>query len=157
MVRGITVEVWKSLLSKTPQFEGRMVASWSYSLNEPNYVDRSSQVDPGALKLASHRFTDLGTFRGLYRGHPAALAVANAANKGADAGFRLGMTVWMANGVNHGEGEYSQDIEDGKVKLRPENRPGRPVQRTIDQITSRYADGVTANRAEALKNMRIGD
>ena len=155
VVRGMTVKIFNGFLSKTPQFMGRMTASWTYSLNVPEYVDRSSLVDPEAEKLASHRFTNLGTFKGLYRGHPLAIEIANAANVGKDNGFKLGQTVYLSNGVDHGEGPYAQDIEDGNIILRAENRPGAPVARTLDWASVAYKD-VTPTAARALKNLRIG-
>jgi len=155
VVRGVTVQVWNGVLSKTPQFEGRMAASWSYSVGSPNYVDRSNMVDHDTSKLAAHRFSDLGSFLGLYRGHPIAIGVANAANRGADRVFKLGDQVHIANGVDHGEGPYSDDVEAGRVALRPENRPGEPVRRTLDWIEARYAD-INQNQAMTLRSLTIG-
>jgi hypothetical protein len=155
IVRGMTVKIFSGILSKTPQYLGRMAASWTYSLNAPEYVDRSSSVDPEAEKLAAHRYTQFGAFKGLYRGHPLAIAVANQANSGRDAGFRLGMTVFLSNGVNHGEGAYSQDTEDGNVVLRAENRPGAPVSRTLDWAGIAFRN-VSPQVAISLKNLRIG-
>lgn len=155
IIRGLTVRVFNGFMSQTPQFMGRMVASWSYCLNTPEFYDRSNQVDPLGHKLASHRFNDFGDFRGLYKGHPIAIAVANAANSGADNGFKLGDTVWLTNGVDHGEGAYSQDIEDGNIVLRAENRPGAPVSRTLDFIGVAFQN-ISPVRARSLKALRIG-
>lgn len=155
VARGLTVRIFNGFLSKTPQYLGRMTASWTYSLDAPEFVDRSDQVDPEAEKLASHRFDDHGAFQGLYPGHPLAIAIANAANAGRDTGFKLGMTVYISNGVNHGEGAYSQDIEDGNIVLRAENRPGAPVARTLDWASAYYRD-ISPVKARTLKALRIG-
>lgn len=155
IIRGVTVRVWNGVLSKTPQFDGRMAASWTYCVNSPQFYDRSSQVDPQGEKLPAHRYRDLGGFKGLYPGQPLALAVANAASAGKDKAYRLGDTVYMTNGVNHGEGAYSQDIEDGNIRLRAENQPGAPARRTIDWANAYFAD-ITPNKARSLKNLSIG-
>lgn len=153
IVRGMAVEMWDSILTKTPQFYGRMAASWSFSLDTPEFADRTADVDfVGPRKIV------VGTFEpstGLYRGHPEAIAVANRANLGRDLQFRLGKTIWMANGVNHGEGPYSQAVENGGVNLRAVNRPGAPVERSVDMINARYGDDVTRVQAERLKLHKI--
>ena len=155
IIRGVTVRVWNGVLSKTPQFDGRMAASWTYCVNSPQFYDRSSQVDPQGEKLPAHRYRDLGGFKGLYPGQPLALAVANAASAGKDKAYRLGDTVYLTNGVNHGEGAYSQDIEDGNIRLRAENQPGAPARRTIDWANVHFAP-ITAAKARTLKNLTIG-
>lgn len=154
VVRGMSVELWNGVLAKTPQFHGRMAASWSYSIDTPHYVDRSDELD-----FVGPRRVQIGNFEpttGLYRGHPEAIAVANMANAGRDAGFRLGQTIWLANGVDHGEGPYSQAVEDGTVRLRAVNRPGAPVERSADQLVSRYGEDVSAAQAQRLKLLKIG-
>lgn len=155
VVRGMSVRVFNGFLSKTPQYLGRMTASWTYSLNVPVFVDRSRDVDPTEGKLSESGYIDYGSFKGLWRGHPLAIAVANAANAGKDSGFKLGMTIYISNGVNHGEGPYSQDIEDGSVILRAENRPGAPVARTLDWASVAYKD-VTPTAARTLRTLRLG-
>lgn len=154
IVRGLTVKVYNGILSKTPQYLGRMAASWSYSLGAPQFVDRSHLVQPPAVKGPSG-FIDYGEFKGLWRGHPQAIAVAGAANAGKDSGFRLGMTVYISNGVNHGEGEYAGAAEDGDVILRAVNRPGAPVSRTLDDVGKTHQN-ISPIRARTLKALRIG-
>lgn len=157
IVRGLTVELWRGVLSKTPQMFGRMAASWTYSLNEPHYVDRSRQVpDPEGQKQSALAYSNFGEFKGLWRGHPVAIAIANAANAGKDAAFRLGDTVWFANGVDHGEGPYSEAVESGEIRLRKLNRPGQPVARTLDRAHSMYSEGVSAHGGARLKLLRLG-
>ena len=106
--------------------------------------------------LPSHRFNDMGDFRGLYRGHHAAIQIANDANKGKDSAFKLGDLVFLSNGVDHGEGPYSQDIEDGAIRLRPVNMPGQPAKRSIDLINARYGDGISTQQASRLRTKQIG-
>lgn len=154
VVRGITVMTWNSILVKTPQYDGRMAASWSYSLNIPQYEDRSKEVEfVGPRKIEIGK---LQPSQGLYRGHPVALQVANNANRSSDAAFKLGDTVWISNGVNHGEGPYSQDVEDGNIRLRAQNLPGQPVRRTLDMIGLRFDEDVSPRRALTLKTLRVG-
>lgn len=154
IARGLSVRAFNSILSKTPQYLGRMAASWTYSIGAPEYVDRSSLVRPPSVKGPSG-FIDYGEFTGLWRGHPFAIAIAGSANAGKDRGLKLGDVVYLSNGVDHGEGEYSQGVEDGTVKLRAENLPGAPVSRTIDYIGVTFAD-ISPVRAKSLKALRIG-
>lgn len=154
IIRGLTVRLWNSILSKSPQYHGRFVASWSYQLNLPDPQDRSDSVDPEGNKIASYFYDDMGAFQGLYRGHPIAIAVANQASNGRDKQFKLGDTVYFTNGVDHGEGPYSVDIEVGNIQLRAENRPGAPVARTLDLVTASYLD-ISYNQGAALKLLKI--
>lgn len=150
VAQGLTVVAWDSLLDKTPQFYGRMVASWNYSIGQPDFTDRSHQA------WAAHSAqTDRGPFAGLAKGHPVAIAIANANNIGRDSRFNLGDTVYFSNGVNHGEGPYSQAVEDGDVNLRAVNRPGRPAARTFDWLSQNYAD-VSAGQAKTLATKKLG-
>jgi hypothetical protein len=152
VARGITVEIWNGVLAKTPQYFGRMVASWTYSIGSPEFYDRSTEA--AAMNMVP--LQQFGPPKGLWRGHPDAVAIANTHSTGADKAFRLGDTVYISNGVNHGEGAYSQAIEDGLIYLRHMNRPGRPAQRTLDAAATRYAKGTTTARAHNLKQMTIG-
>ena len=154
VARGLTVQVFNGILSKTPQYLGRMAASWTYSIGVPEYVDRSDLVEPPAVKGPSG-FIDYGEFSGLWRGHPFAISIAGSANAGKDAAFRLGDKVYISNGVDHGEGPYSQAVEDGDVILRAVNRPGAPVSRTIDRIGV-TSQNISPLRARTLKSLRIG-
>lgn len=151
VARGLSVRAWDSLLSRTPQAFGRMTASWNYSLGTPNFTDRSHEAWTANKGAADH-----GPTRGLYRGHPVAIAIANANNIGRDANFKLGDTVYFSNGVNHGEGPYSQAIEDGQIQLRPINQPGRPAARTFDWLSQAYAN-VSAAQAKTLSTKRLGE
>lgn len=157
VARGLTVRIWSGILSKTPQYEGRMAASWSYSIGAPEYVDRSHLVSPDPFGQGD--FTHLGYYKDgvvpLYKGAPAAIAVSNSANAGRDKAFKLGDVVYISNGVNHGEGEYSQAIEDGNILLRAENLPGAPVSRTLDWA-SVYFNDVSPPKAASLKALTIG-
>ena len=101
-------------------------------------------------------FINYENFSGLWRGHPTAIAIANAASSGKDAQFKLGDTVWFANGVNHGEGDYAGTVESGEVKLRGVNLPGEPVKRTFDFIGV-YYENISPNKAYTLKATHLGD
>lgn len=150
VAQGITVVAWNYLLQQTPQFFGRMAASWTYSLNSPEYVDRSEQAWTAQIPQL-----DNGPFPGLWAGHKTAIGIANAANVGRDRQFQLGDTVYFSNGADHGEGPYSGQVENGEVKLRRVNRPGRPAERTLDMVAQRFGV-VSADRAAQLKTLKIG-
>lgn len=156
IVRGMTVFTWNGILTKTPQFAGGMAASWSYSLNAPQFYDRSDEIDPetiGARELATGQWRSVNPVR---RGHPAAIDIANRANAGADRAFKLGDTVWLANGVDHGQGPYAAKVESGEVKLRSVNQPGAPVKRTLHQIEARFGRDVNNTSAATLKALKLG-
>jgi hypothetical protein len=158
VVRGVTVEAWNLVLQQTPQFYGRAVASWTYSIGTPAFVDRSA----AALMLEAHADTfrtdpDEGdVFMGKRKGDPAAIGIANFASAGHELPYRLGDTIFFGNGVDHGEGSYANDLELPSIYLRPVNQPGRMVRRSFDRLAARYGNGITAQRAEVLKTMRIG-
>lgn len=143
IIRGLTVKVWNSILVRTPQYLGRMAASWSYSLNAPQFYDRSQMVDHDKEFPVS-------------RGHMEAIHIANDDNVGSDTPFKLGDTVWIANGVDHGEGYYSGDIELNVIKLRSVNLPGAPVSRTLDMIAAKYGEDISPREAGELKTLKIG-
>lgn len=154
VARGLTVRVFNGILSKTPQYLGRMAASWTYSIGAPEFVDRSTLVGNHIEKSPSG-FIDYGAFTGFARGNPIAIGIANTANVGRDKAFKLGDVVYLSNGVNHGEGPYSQDIESGNIILRAVNQPGAPVARTLDWAGVFYAD-ISPNKARTLKSLSIG-
>lgn len=137
IVRGITVKTWNSILSRTPQYYGRMAASWTYMIaSAPSFYDRSSEVQSrmGPSREQLDGLEDPGVFHALWKGHPQAIAIANSHSMGAEAGFKLGDKVWITNGVDHGEGPYSAAIENGEIRLYIYNMPGAPVKHTIEQL-----------------------
>lgn len=142
-VRGLTVRIWDSVLSRTPQFYGRMTASWTYSLNGPEAVDRSDQI-------VLDDFSEFGEVLKLSRGHPAAIAIANTASAGKDRAFKLGDTVWLTNGADH-----ALKIESGEVRLRAVNQPGAPLSRTLDWVGSTWGNNMTPQAAANLRALTI--
>lgn len=154
VVRGLTVFLWNSILTKTPQYFGGMAASWTYTYSASNAKDRSNSVKREAGWREGSMFgpPDLK-----YRGHPVAIAIANAASAGKDSEFKLGRTVYLTNGVNHGEGPYSVTVENYDAgSLRLYNRPGRPVSRSLDAIQSKFGDDISKRYAQQLRAMKIG-
>lgn len=150
VVRGLAVFTWNSILTKTPQYHGRLVASWSFSLNSPQFLDRSNSVHPLGDNF-------VGPVQAKYRGHHEAIVVANMANAGRDLPFQLGDTIWFANGADHGEGAYSSFIENvDESWLRQYNRPGHAVERSLAVVSARFGDDITKQMANQFKNLRIG-
>jgi hypothetical protein len=146
VVRGITVEAWNAVLKQTPQFYGRAVASWTYTIGSPVFIDRSGEMEDTA---------EFGNMP-MSKGNPTPIGVANSMNYGASDRFRLGDTVWFANGVDHGEGPYAGGLESGSIKLRAGNRPGQMVSRALDLMQSRYGQDVSVSAAHRLKGLRLG-
>lgn len=159
IVRGITVEAWNNVLKETPQFYGRLAASWTYSINAPVFVDRSQSVKMSlGLDTPAAYATDPDegdVFTGLWKGHPEAIGIANMASFGKESTFRLGDTVYFSNGADHGEGPYAADIEQGFIRLRPVNSPGKMASRAFDRAQARYGQSVSPRRVEYLKGLKI--
>lgn len=149
VVRGLTISMWKSILRYTPQYEGRMAASWTYSIGAPVYADRSEMVGAGPDR-------GFRSFIPYQKGSRPAIEVANQMGTPSQP-MRLGDVVYISNGVNHGEGPYSQDIEDGNINLRAVNRPGQPVARTLALVQGRYGADISRAAAGQLKRMRFTD
>ncbi len=146
VARGITVTTWNGVLHRSPQYSGRLVASWTYNVNSPNVVDRSKLVPvptPGAGPRQA--------------GDSQAILIANTASAGQELKFKLGDRVYLANGANHGEGFYAAAAERGDIRLRFVNMRSHPaVARTLASIESRYAAGVNRRSAGQLASLKIG-
>jgi hypothetical protein len=154
VTRGLFVEIFYGILQRTPQWQGRMVASWTFSLRTPHYVDRSH--DPSLISSGEIHLDDKHEFQPYQKGSQPAIQVALANSQFRDQDFkRLGDDVFISNGVDHGEGGYSWLVENGGINLRAVNRPGMPVRLTLDQVQSRYAD-ISQRQAERLKQLSIG-
>jgi hypothetical protein len=154
IIRGLINMTWNGILVKTPQYHGRLVASWSFSIGSPEFVDRSDEVQTSPYGPNGY---EAGPVQPVYRGHPIAINVANSYARGKDAAFRLGDVVWFANGADHGEGPYSVKIEEAEpFSLRQYNRPGKAVFRTLDMIKSRFSIDISPSNANRLKQTRIG-
>lgn len=152
VVKGLAQEVWSSILVKTPQMFGRLTASWSYSVNTPIVVDRSSMIISN--EEADKAREEQGPFK--YRGHPAAIRIAYSMNQGNASSFKLGDTIYFANGADHGEGPYSQAIEEADPQwLRRFNRPGAMVRRTAQAVQAKYENGFSEDQAERLKRYQL--
>lgn len=151
IIRGLAVYTWSGILHKTPQYFGRLVASWSFSLNSPQFVDRSAMVLPNDEQTVGYPLP----LR--WRGHTQAIDIANTMNAGKELSFNLGDTIWFANGADHGDGPYSAFIETVDSNwLRFYNRPGKAVSRTLDGVNARFGTDMTEQAASRMKQLKIG-
>ena len=141
VVRGMTVDIFKTALHFSPQSKGVFVSSWTYNLNRPVFWTNTEFMG-----------NDPETYT---KGNPEAIDSALQINAGEDTPFKLGDTVYISNGAEGLDGEYGILIEDGGMKLRAENRPGRPLGRAIDRAATWYAKDVNPKHAAVLKAMRI--
>lgn len=150
VLRGLSVELWNDNLERTPQFFGRLVASWSYTVGEPLFTDRSDLIT--FVKDAEAP----GKTRARQKGDPEGISIANLNSRGKDLGFRLGQTIWMANGADHGQGAYSTEIEEtDPSNLREVNRPGHALAYAVAAIEAKYGQEITGSQALKLKNLHI--
>lgn len=157
VVRGMLVHTWNSVLVKTPQYYGGLVASWNWTLNPNEAVDRNFMI-PDRSEDNRNRPMVFSTPK--YRGHPVGIGIANAMNAGKDLKFKLGDVVYFTNGADHGEGAYAIKNEFPEyygLNQRMYNRPGKMVGRSIDMLRSRYGENVSRSAAIKLKGMRIND
>lgn len=148
VARGISCELWNTVLDRTPQFYGHLVASWRYTLNTPTFV--------ASDYMGSDRLDNAGgpDVEPVFRGHPRAIQVAVDASRGVDKRFRLGDTIWMANGADHGEGSYSARVESYEPEqLRERNRPGHAVQVSLSLVTLKLTNNTPA---AAWKSVQMG-
>lgn len=146
VARGFSIKVWHELLRRTPQYEGRMVVSWTYTRNRPVAVDRS-HLAPARDETVDEPFQ---------AGDRPAIEIANRVNRGREIGFKLGDMVYMVNGANHGEGPYAAKIEAGDVRLRFVNRWGAPmVAKTLAMVRAQYAAGINVHSARQLRRLKI--
>ena len=141
IVRGMTVEIFKYTLHLSPQSKGVFTSSWQYNLNRPVFwTNPEFAITPQETYV---------------KGSQPAIESALRANAGDDLPFKLGDTVYISNGAEGLDGEYGNLIEDQKMKLRAENRPGRPLGRAIDRAGTWFANTVNPKHAAELKAMRI--
>lgn len=154
VARGVTVLLWDSILIKTPQYYGGMAASWTYTYAAGNARDRSDMVRP--VELAANNMWKSDVYEVRRRGHPVAIGIARAASAGKEKEFKLGRTVYLTNGVDHGEGRYASIVEDWDLmKLRAVNRPGHPMKRSLDLIERRFGKDISTREAEQLRALSI--
>lgn len=146
IVRGITVEIFNHTLHMSPQYFGRYVSSWTYKVGSPDFWTNPE---------FNYFIEDTGGIPIGRKGDPEAIFSAVLHNAGREREFKLGDTVYISNGVDHGEGPYAEAIEDGTISLRDVNQPGRPLGRSIDRAGVWYATSVNPARVPALRAMRI--
>ncbi len=142
VIRGMTVDIFKTAVTWSPQSKGVFVSSWQYSLNRPVFWSNPEFAN-----------TPPETYM---RGNREAIDAAFQANAGDDAPFKLGDIVYISNGAEGLDGEYGVLIEDGTMRLRYENRGGsRPLGRAIDRAGTWYAHTVNPKHAAQLKAIKI--
>lgn len=146
IVRGITIESFHFLLRTSPQYYGRFVANWNYSLNTQN-----TSVNSAFQPKVAYWKTDEMNAQSIYKkGDEEAITYAMQNNAGVPDGFKLGDTVYFTNSVDHAD-----DLEEGRIQLRAVNMPGRPMKRTLDRISSWYSNDVNHSRTDTLKRLRM--
>ena len=153
---GIAIELFNNILNRSPQWSGSYVASWSISLNEPKFVDRSAQ----ALALSKVRFDidadpEERQQAPFSRGSVEPINIALREASGIKQSFTLGDTIYISNGVisrdpGFEDYHYGPDIESSMAELRAANRPGEAVRRSINYVMKRYGD-ITQNDVIKLK------
>lgn len=122
---------------RTPQYSGDMVANYNLSVNA---IDGS---------FAPHVFPEMrfpteNPFQ--KEDMPAIMHTINR-NAGRLVKAKLGDTLWLANGAVHDDDAYAWKIEDGLLKLRPQNAGGYgPIRKTRDYMQAHYRQIGRSNR-----------
>lgn len=143
VARGVVIVFWNNVLVNTPQWTGAMAASWNFTLNAPDPVDRHDEVQSREEEPNQ-------------RGHPTGIGIANDASRAALNSFKLGDVAYLTNGVTDEHANYyAQGIEDGLQRLRAVNRPGNAVALSLGVIDAKYSRGIPMNTAKALRRLRI--
>lgn len=157
IVRGITVELFYSILARTPQYYGGMAASWSYNYNGVAY-DRSRMIEARQVPPGAALYGEKADFNVRRKGDEWAINIAATASAGRDQIFQLGKKVYITNGVTGLEGPYASIVEgwDSSPPLRSVNLPGTPMKRALDMIESKYGAGVKKAAVPSLRAWKIG-
>jgi hypothetical protein len=150
VARGLSVEVFNIVLSKSAQYSGDFASNWKYSVGAPNYsFEESHLMGKGEYGRGFTPFIE---------GHPIAMAKAQSLNAGADLQFtKLGQTIYISNSAHHDDA-YAWEIEKGtagRIKFRQGNQ-GKPLSRTLDAMTLKYGTGIGTFEATRLAERHIG-
>lgn len=151
VARGVAIEVFRRALENTPQYFGRMAASWTISYGTPqtyNQVDPVVTTDPKWGK-AFWPVVD----------YSIAIDQAKQRNAGNLDGFRLGQKIYITNGAFHGE-NYARGIEEGTVPLRDVHQPPavasyRPLGRAQDAVVATIGRGLSGPDLLYYRTVRI--
>ena len=142
VIKGLVKDLFYNILKKTPQYTGAYAASWSLSQGTPFAEDRSALVRSDFL--STHMFSNVEdgfNFGVKQKGDAEAIGIALNASYGALNGWELGRDIFITNGVldQHGYA-YGEDVELGKINLRPVNRPGNAMMASVYHIDLMYQD-----------------
>lgn len=131
VTKGLAMVMLKHILQHGPQYTGDFVANWNVSIGSPDYSFNGT--NPNTLYGGRYEKT-----RAPHKeGDPEAI------NKALSSvppmtGFKLGQTIWLANGAFHDE-SYAMLIEEERITFRPENPSGgRLVMKALQMVNSRY-------------------
>lgn len=108
--RGLGSELVTRLIQSSPQWSGDFASNWRYSLNT---VDMS--YDTGDIAPRSDQVQPWQQF------DRPAVQLGLMKNRGKDASFKLGDTIFISNSSTH-DNVYAKAVFDGSVKLRDVNR-----------------------------------
>lgn len=145
VAKGLAFKMLKLILYKGPQYTGDFVANWNVSVGVPDYTFHSSNQNE-AYRARPQKIVapaQEGDTRAINK------ALTNATSLPT---FKLGQTIWLANGAFHDE-PYAVLIEEEKIQFRPENPSGgRLVAKAIQYAQSKYsrisyADAINLSRS----------
>jgi hypothetical protein len=143
VARGVVITFWNLVLVNTPQWTGAMAASWNFTYNTIQPVDRHDMVQD--REATPHQ-----------KGHPIGIDIANAESYTNLSKFKLGDVAWVSNGVSDIHANYyAQEIEDGTHRLRAVNRPGNAVSMSLAIIDARFGSGIKLSTAKQLMKLKV--
>ena len=150
--KGLAQQAFDRVLRTSPQYSGTFVANWRMNVGTP---DTSWDEDPLGTKGDRPAPYKLGDRR--------AIDYAKSHEVGKLSGFSLGQTIHISNSTmgeyeimmgQTGEFPLAIAIEEGEIKLRPENAGAeKVVRRARDVLANRYRS-IGKDKLSAL--LRIG-
>lgn len=115
---GWTVEVFRGLVERSPQWSGNMAANWNYSVHTPDFSYTQIANKTGDDGRIDHWRENQGIFQ---VGHPLAVGDAMARMQSVPKGTWRDL-VYISNATPTEDGwPLAEAIEEGRVKLRPVN------------------------------------
>lgn len=134
--KGLIYKAHDIATERSPQYSGDFVANWKLSYKLPD-LSFDPHLFPGKQFPVAEGETPF------HQGDMPAMLYSINHRTGKLDGFRLGDTLWLSNSAKHDDDIFGQTyawlIEDGLVKLRPENYGGDgPLKQVKESLSTNY-------------------
>lgn len=149
--RGLAVTIFKGAVERSAQYSGDFAANWKYQVGAPDPSFQENAITQKFRGWGGDLSKGPPEMQPRIMGDPEAVGYAFAANRGRDADFALGDTIFISNNAVHDE-PYAWKIEANRIKFRDGNE-GEPIRRTLDE--ERVGGMIDAQQAARLRKARI--